>query len=318
MEKILTWVLDNLGGLIGLVVIGGALTLYFLFNPERITERCRRKHKTLIFVIIGISLAIFGLFSFYISHLSNGTYSSWFGWIGIVLGLVIIINAVPLAKKSILLSDGFAVFIQQHQGILRYIIPVYDEVTLFAMSLTCILVLIVGLFSINKVQIDFSTVNPLKLFMGIFGVMVFLAGIGFSIYHALVNEPKSLFEKYFMLFFAAIVSIFSGLAAGAYALKNATGWLVVFPILNIVNSLILYFLFRFHALNESNISDENASPIQIAVTAAIVIILFVICHFISKLVWIQTFSICVAYATNIGRRIQVPLCWCFPSMKETT
>lgn len=202
---------------------------------------------------------------------------------------------------------------QQQRGILRYIIPRYDEVSLFAMSLTCILLLVVGLFSTSKIRLDLSTGDDLKILLL---VLVFFTGIVLSIYHAFVNKPKSSLEKYLMLFFAVIVNAFSGLLGGAYALNNATGWLSVFPIVNIVNGALLLFLFRFHALNESNISDENASPIQVVFTAAVVIILFVICHFISKLVWIQTFSICIAYATNIGRRVQT-LLWWPPSKKET-
>jgi hypothetical protein len=201
---------------------------------------------------------------------------------------------------------------QQHHGILRYIIPRYDEVSLFAMSLTCTLLLVVGLFSTSQVQFDLSTMN-LKLFLV---VLIFFAGLVLSIYHALVNTPKSSVEKFCMLVFAVIVNAFSGLLRGIYAFNWATGWLSIFPVVNIVNGILLLFLFRTHALTESDISDEHALHIQVAFTAAVVIIMFIVCNYISKLMWIQTLSICVAYATNIGRRVQV-LFWWLPSKNKT-
>lgn len=181
------------------------------------------------------------------------------------------------------------------------------------MSLTCTLLLAVGVLSADKMRFDFSTWLDFRLLLVL---LVFLAGLVLSLYHALASEGKSSWEKFFMLFFAVIVNALSGLMGGAYALSRATGWLSVFPILNIVNGLLLLLLLRSKALTESEVSDENASHIQVALTAAIVIILFVICHYIAKLVWIQTLSICVAYATNIGQRVQV-LLWWLPSKKTS-
>jgi len=196
---------------------------------------------------------------------------------------------------------------RQPRRILRYFIPQYDEVALFAMSLTCALLLMVGVFSTNwKVRFDLPSADGLKMSLVI---LFFLSGLALSLYHALVDRQKSSFEKYLMLFFAVIVNAFSGLYGGSYALNNATGWLAIFPILNIVNGIALLFLLRSQVLNEAHISDENAPRSQIAFTAVVVVILFVACHYSFRLMWIQTLSICVAYATNLGRRVYLLFSW---------
>ncbi|MCE5211823.1 MAG: hypothetical protein LLG40_09745 [Deltaproteobacteria bacterium] len=194
------------------------------------------------------------------------------------------------------------------KGILRFFIPQYDEISLFAMSMTCTFLFGVFLLSttLNEFSEYYKTYNLSNFsdFRIILAIIVFFSGLTLSIYHAFTDRPKSSMEKYFMLFFAVILNAFSGFCAGAYALSRTTGWLVVFPILNIVNAVILLFMFRINIINEENIRDENASLLQIVFTAAVVFIMFVVCHYMYKLIWIQTLSICVVYATNIGRKVQ--------------
>jgi hypothetical protein len=190
----------------------------------------------------------------------------------------------------------------------RYIIPQYDEIALFAMSLTCSILLGGILLSTTWNEfLEFYRTYSLSNFRDfriILIILVFFSGLTLSIYQAFTDRPKSSMEKFFMLVFAVILNAFSGLCAGAYALSRTTGWLVVFPILNILNAIALLFMFRVHIINEDNIKDENASILQIVFTAAVVFIMFAVCHYMYKLIWIQTLSICVVYATNIGRRVQ--------------
>jgi hypothetical protein len=188
------------------------------------------------------------------------------------------------------------------RGILRYIIPQYDEVALFAMSLTCVLLLGIGALSTNwKESLEFSRGDDIRIIlMG----LVFLLGLTLSIYHAFTDRSKTSIEKFLMLFFAVSLNAFSGLCAGAYVLSRTAGWMVIFPVLNIISAVFLLFMYRTNIIDEESIRDENASFLQIVFTAAVVFILFVVCHYMYKLIWIQTLSICVVYATNIGRRVQ--------------
>lgn len=185
---------------------------------------------------------------------------------------------------------------------LYYIIPQYDEVSLFAISFTCVL-----LFSYNALSVNWGESLDLErrdVFTIICMTLIFFLGLLLSIYHAFTDRSKSQIEKFFMLFFAVTLNAFSGFCAGVYALYRTDGWFIVFPILNIINAVILLFMFRTNIINEDSIADDNASLIQILFTAIIVVTLFVFCNYMCKLIWIQTLSVCVVYATNIGRRIQ--------------
>ncbi len=92
--------------------------------------------------------------------------------------------------------------------------------------------------------------------------------------------------------------------AGAYALITSNGLLIIFPILNILNGIALVFMFRMGCLNESNISDQHMSLRELILTATIVIILFFICNSLFKLMWLETLSISLIYATNLIRLVQ--------------
>jgi len=190
--------------------------------------------------------------------------------------------------------------IEQKRGFIAYLIPQYDEIALFAMSLTCALILFTIPFagSVN-LSIDSRDLDPRALG----AAFVFLSGLVLSIYHAFTDRPKSELEKSFMLFFAVLLNSFSGILAGMYDLSTASGLLIFFPILNIANGFILLMMFRSGILSEANISDQHASSGQFAVTAAAVLVLFVICRHIYSLIWMQTFSICVTYATNLSRSV---------------
>jgi len=62
-------------------------------------------------------------------------------------------------------------------------------------------------------------------------------------------------------------------------------------------------MLRTGILDEENISDQHASRGEFEFTAVAVLILFVICRYMASLIWMQTLSICVAYATNMSRGV---------------
>jgi len=52
-----------------------------------------------------------------------------------------------------------------------------------------------------------------------------------------------------MLFFAVIVNAFGGFMASGYEHTGTSGWLIVFPILNMVNSVLLLIMWRARAFD---------------------------------------------------------------------
>ncbi len=107
-----------------------------------------------------------------------------------------------------------------------------------------------------------------------------------------------------MLYFAVILNASIGIMAGSRDLEDAQGWLAIFPIINIVNGVLLLILLRTRVINDDNISDENTSLCQVALSGAVIIILFAVCHYLFDLLWTQTFSICVVYSTNLNSGVQ--------------
>ena len=185
--------------------------------------------------------------------------------------------------------------------ILSFFIPTYDEVTLFAMSFACSLLLLTSAFSI-KWNISESMLRGDDLSSLVIAAF-FLAGLVLSIYHAFTDRPKTEFEKMLMVIFAVILNGFSGIVAGTYVLEEVRGWLMIFPILNIVNGAFLLVMLRSNVISSDNVSDERVSLTHVALTGTLIVILFIICQYVLNLLWMQTLTICVVYSTNFNRNI---------------
>ncbi len=93
------------------------------------------------------------------------------------------------------------------------VIPTFNEVSLFSMSLTCIFLIITSF----KFHILFTSTPPAN---GHYEVLiiyaVFAGGLLLSIFPAFSTREKSSFEKIFMLFFACFISGFGETWSGTY------------------------------------------------------------------------------------------------------
>jgi hypothetical protein len=186
--------------------------------------------------------------------------------------------------------------------ITRLVIPYYDELTLYTMSFTLLLLITTGIISEwSSVKVSFSPLDfePFSLFL----MLVLFSGLFLSIYHALSKRTKTLLEKKIMLFYTVIINGFTGIWAGYFALENTKGLLIIFPILNIINGFILFSLLRGKGIDERNISDENVSIKEVLIGTLIVTLVFFLCHFVFETNWAITLSICVAYSTNFSSKI---------------
>ncbi len=89
-----------------------------------------------------------------------------------------------------------------------------------------------------------------------------------------------------------------------YSLSTSSGWFMVFPILNMINSVVLLLMWRFGLFDESSISDQQASRGQVMLATAMVLILFYLCHVVYKFIWIETLSVCLVYSINFIRLVE--------------
>ncbi|OGW40246.1 MAG: hypothetical protein A2X58_08485 [Nitrospirae bacterium GWC2_56_14] len=192
----------------------------------------------------------------------------------------------------------------EYRGPFRLLIPHYDELVLFTMSLTCLLLLVTGVLShMPEIATSSRQFDP-GIFIPFIFIAIFMAGLILSLYHAFVDRPKTEIQKSFMLFFAVLINVFSGFMGSGYSLTTANGWFIVFPIINMINSMILLFMWRYGHFDESSISDQQASKGQVMLAGTMVLILFYLCHVVYEFIWIQTLSVCLVYSINFIRLIE--------------
>ena len=190
----------------------------------------------------------------------------------------------------------------------RLLLPDYDELSLYLMSYTLLL-----LFIVNVPPNTWSSSNISFTFDGStdFGVLTYLSilimGMILSFYHAFSSRRKTIIEKQIMLIFAGIICAFSGIWGAAYILVHSSGWILLFPIWNIFSGMMLLGALRTRQMNENNISDENVSLIEVMLSTGLVSIIFIFCHATFELNWAATFSICIAWSTTCSNPINAIL-----------
>jgi hypothetical protein len=190
-------------------------------------------------------------------------------------------------------------------SISRLLIPRYDEISLFTMSVAFILLYLTD----EELRIDaYKFVYTDIDIRGYFFIFIVFSGMVLSLIHIILKREKTDIEKTLMLIFAIMVNGLSGIAAGSYMLKNAHGVLMIFPIWNIINGVLLLLMFRLNFIDESCIVGENTPIFKTIVGSIAVFSAFYVCQYMFELYWAVTFSICVAYATNLSGLVQRSIC----------
>jgi len=137
----------------------------------------------------------------------------------------------------------------------------------------------------------------------------FLAGLVLSVFHAFSGRPKSFAEKAWMLFFAVVVSVGTGLYAGWHILTSSTGiWLIVFALCNLAFSILVLIEFQAIMLGDrfdgSYISNWDTTLGQIAFASGVVLIILLFCQYVFDLHWALDYSICAVYVTSMDKAVQ--------------
>jgi hypothetical protein len=184
----------------------------------------------------------------------------------------------------------------------RWFIPKYDELTIFMMTVALLLLF----FFDNSFRSGVTWLvaeSGRDAFRVVILILFFLAGGLLSIYHVFTERRKTKIEKGAMLFFAVMTNALCGMLASGHILKNwgdAPGILIVFPLWNVINCLLLLILFRMGVINETSVTDENARSGEVIFGFAITLVIFALCRFVFELYWALTFSICAVYATSFS------------------
>lgn len=188
---------------------------------------------------------------------------------------------------------------QEAQKLLAFLIPRFDNLTLFTFSVTLIF-----LFSVNSEMFD----DLYKAFRSEIRFALLLiasaAGMIFSFFNVFFDREKTDFEKFFMLIFAVCVTGGTGIYAGTIMLREHSGWLMIFPLWNIINGGVILLLFRLGIIGIECVTDDTATLFQIALSIVTVSVLLLICQYIFKLHWVITYSICACYAISFQGALQ--------------
>lgn len=182
-----------------------------------------------------------------------------------------------------------------------FLSPRYDEATLFSMSIAFILLCLTS--KTMRTDLHKLTFQVFNFYIAIL-VLCFVGGLVFSIFHAFSTRQKSVGEKAAMLLFAVFVSAGTGIYAGRHMLQTSTGWLIVFPIRNIIYGGLLLLMLRARVIDVTCISDQDATRPQIILGLIAVLIIVICCQFWFRLHWAITFSICIVYTTSFDRAVQ--------------
>ena len=184
---------------------------------------------------------------------------------------------------------------------LGFLIPTYDELSLFLMAVT-----LIALYLTNRGMRSETIGFAMRLDAWRLGIYLalFLIAMFLCLFHVFTSRKKTDAEKAIMLLFAVTMNAASGIIAGLYMWRHCRGWLLIFPVWNIINSALLVLMLRFNIIDERCIADRDTTAKQIILGLIAVFVIFVFCNYVFKLHWAITFSICIIYTTSFDRALQ--------------
>jgi hypothetical protein len=182
-----------------------------------------------------------------------------------------------------------------------FLIPNYDKLSLFLMAV----VFVVLYFANGKMQEDITRfLMRLDIWRRYIYIGLFMLAMLLCLYNVFTSRKKTDIEKSIMLVFAITINAATGVIAGLYMLKECPGWLLVFPVWNILNSAIIILMQYIDFFDESQISDRDATKTEVIIGLVAILIIFYICNNVFKLHWAITYSICIIYTTSFDRGLQ--------------
>ncbi len=184
-----------------------------------------------------------------------------------------------------------------------FLIPTYDKLSLFLMTVALILLFVINTELRDRMRdLIHSFLAPRDYMLYYVLLIIFVFVFCFVAY----SEEGTDFKKKFLLVFAVLANIASGFFAGMHVIENTAelSWLLIFPLWNIINSVLLVLMLQYKFIDEECISDRKATLFQIILGLFAVCVVLFLCNYIFKLYWAITFSICIVYTTSFDRAIQ--------------
>ncbi len=173
--------------------------------------------------------------------------------------------------------------------------PVYDELQTYIITLICMLLLMTPM-DVRTLFVNVGAMDVLGM-IPIAALAIF--GAALSLFNVLVKRPKEAWEKTAMAGLGMGANGTAGIACGMELLPHGFTLAAIMPSWNIVTSVLL--LYRMGVVpSEELISDEDATPRQVAVATGWLLGVFAICEWCLDLTWPMTFSVSTAFASVSG------------------
>jgi hypothetical protein len=175
--------------------------------------------------------------------------------------------------------------------------PIYNELSAYLTALTCLILF----FSHPNFRQEIHTLldgsQSIKDTIGSFLIgLIAISGLSLSIFHVFSRREKSYVEKICMGIFAITANAIAAIEAGIEQLNSGDYILILFPLWNIIIGLIMLIQLR---MGKYEITDENASLVEVAGISLVLLVVFALTYFTLNLSWAMTFSICMFYSSSI-------------------
>jgi hypothetical protein len=181
--------------------------------------------------------------------------------------------------------------------------PRYDEVTLFVMSSSAILLFLLDAAFRSVVISEVAEPSDLRMY----ALLPFLAGgLVLSLVQGFIRHEKREFEREMMLMFAVFFQAFSGIFAAFHLVVNPA-WTIhwIFPLWNFVSGILLLMMYRMQIVGIGAIIDTRVSRVQIAICILPVAVFIFLNNVVLGMHWSVILSMSVALAGVLSHAVDL-------------
>jgi hypothetical protein len=138
----------------------------------------------------------------------------------------------------------------------------------------------------------FGSMSPFFVALG----LIETGGLALCIAHVFINREKSVIEKGLMGWFVFGVSGVTSFFVGAETLNSRSSFMMILVTWNILTSVLMLLQM---GMQKYDISDENASSVEIISTTAILFAVLLLADQYFRLSWAMILSVGIFYSTSV-------------------
>lgn len=138
--------------------------------------------------------------------------------------------------------------------------------------------------------------NPFR----IVPLAILAGGVLFSLVNVFCYGRKPVWVKRLTLYATVTINGAVAFAAGVHLLTVGQGWELAFPFFNVLYGSWLLVCLRGGLIDEQDVPDDYASPLEVAVTTVLLLVVLAVCKYMLQMHWTVTMSACVGYSSTLG------------------